>query len=131
MSDVGWPEDDLREQPIERTGLERDRAALAIDGRPGDPAAATEQVGDDVPWARVRVDPGADEAGRRRWRKSVEDRKGGTRLGVMGSATGHRTDASRRTAGLPTTAVRRPTTAVQRPTNPPGRLGARRSCAPG
>src|SRR4029077_13119605 len=85
MADVGWPEDDLGEHPIERARLERYRSALAGDGRPRDPATAPEQVRHDLTSARVRVDPRADKAGRRRWRESVEDGEGGTRLGVMGS----------------------------------------------
>ena len=95
MAYVGRPEDDLGEHPVERARLERDRAPLAVDGGPGDPAAASEQIGHDLAGARVCIDPRADEAGRRRWRESVEDGEGGARLGVMGSTTGHRTDASR------------------------------------
>src|SRR4029079_19593109 len=57
------------------------------------------QVRHDLAGPGVRVDPGAEEAGRRRWRESVEDGEGGTPLAVMGSTTGHRTDASRRTVG--------------------------------
>ncbi len=43
------PQHDLRQHPGQRIRFERHGSALTIDGRPGDPAPATEQVGDDVP----------------------------------------------------------------------------------
>ena len=58
---------------VERARLERDGPALAVDGRPGDPAAAPEQVGHDVARSGVEVDPGGDDRGRRRRRDPVED----------------------------------------------------------
>ena len=73
MADVGRPQDDLGEHPVERARLERDGAALAVDGGPGDPAAAAEQVGDDVAGPGVRVDPRGDDGRRRRRREAVED----------------------------------------------------------
>ena len=52
VADVRRTEDDLGEHPRQRARLERDRPALAVDRGARDPAAATEQVDDDI--ARVR-----------------------------------------------------------------------------
>ena len=100
MPDVGRPQDDLREHPGQGAGLERDGAALTVHCRPGHPPATPEQIGDDLPRSRVQVDAGRDDRRRRSGREAVEDRKRIAWLGVEGSATGHRTDASRRTLPL-------------------------------
>ena len=63
MADVGRPKHDLGEHPRQRARLERDRPALAVDGRPRHPAAATGQVDDDVAGPGVELDPGGDDAG--------------------------------------------------------------------
>ena len=73
MADVGRPQDDLGEHPGQRARLEGDGPALAVDGRPGDPAAAAEQVGHDVAGAAVELDPGGHDRGRRGRRDPVED----------------------------------------------------------
>ena len=75
VADVGRPQDDLGEHPGQRARLERDRPALAVDRGAGHPAAAAEQVGDDVAGARVELDPGGDQRGRRRRRRPLEGRK--------------------------------------------------------
>ena len=100
MAHVGRPQDDLGEHPRERARFERDRPALAIDGRPGDPAAAPEQVDDDVARPGVEVDPRVDDRRRRRGREAIEDGKRVPRLGDGGSASGHAADASRVALGL-------------------------------
>ena len=73
MADVRRAQDDLGEHPVERARLERDGAALAVDGGAGDPAAATEQVGHDIAGSRVGVDLRRDDPGRRRRRETLED----------------------------------------------------------
>ena len=96
VTHVGRPQHDLGEHPGERARFERDRPALAVDGRPGDPAAAPEQVDDDVARPGVEVDPRVDDRRRRRGREAIEDGKRVARLGDGGSASGHAADASRR-----------------------------------
>ena len=81
VADVGRPQDDLGEHPGERARLERDRPALAVDGGPGDPPAAAEEVGDDVAGPGVELDPGGDDRRRRRGREAVEDGQRVPRLG--------------------------------------------------
>ena len=100
VADVGRPEDDLGEHPRERVRLDRDRQALPVDGRPRDPAATAEQVGDDIAGSRVLFDPRGHHRGRRRGRDPVEDRKREARPGIEGSTSGHQADASRRAIRL-------------------------------
>ena len=95
MTDVGRPQDDLGEHPRERARFERDRPALAIDGRPGDPGAAPEEIDDDVARAGVEVDPRIDDRRRRRGREAVEDGKRVPGLDDGGWASVHAADASR------------------------------------
>ena len=69
VAQVGRPEHHLGEQAGQRPGLEAEAATLPIDRRPGDPAAASVQVGDDVARRGVRLEPGVDEVGRGRRRE--------------------------------------------------------------
>ena len=73
MAHVGRSQDDLGEHPVERARFERDGAALAVDRGPGDPAAATEQVGHDLARSGVGVDPRGEDARRWRRREALED----------------------------------------------------------
>ena len=73
VADVGRAKDDLGEHPGQRARFEGDGLALAIDGRPGDPSAAPEQVGHDVAGAAVELDPGGHDRGRRGRCDPVED----------------------------------------------------------
>ena len=82
MADVRRSQHDLGEHPVERARLERDRAALPVDGRPGDPAATPEQVGHDVAGTGVVVDP------RRRRRRRAARARGGRRR-VARNPAGH------------------------------------------
>ena len=100
VADVGRPQDDVREDPRQRARFERDRPALPVDGGTGHPPAAAEQVGDDVPGARMEVDPRGDDRGRRWRRRPLERGKGepGLVVGRRGAAA-HRSmlaDGSRR-----------------------------------
>jgi hypothetical protein len=60
VAHVRRSQDDLGEHAGERARFDRDRAALAIDRRPRDPAATTGEVGDDVTGTGVRLDPGGE-----------------------------------------------------------------------
>ncbi len=73
VADVRRSQHDLGEHPSERARFERDRAPLAVDGGPGDPAATAEQVGHDVARPGVRDRSGRRPRGRRRRRQAVED----------------------------------------------------------
>ena len=75
MAEVGRAQDELGEEAGQRRGFEADRAALAVDGCPGDPAAPAGEVEDDVARLGVRLDPGGDERRRRRRREPIEERQ--------------------------------------------------------
>ena len=64
--------------------LERHRAALAVDGGAGHPAAAADRSATTSPGLDVHVDPGGDEAGRRRRREPLEGRQREARLDARG-----------------------------------------------
>ncbi len=96
VPDVGRSQHDLGEHPRQRARFERDGLALAIERRAGNPATTSEQVGHDIAGPRVLLDPCRHD---RRWRgrcHPVEDRQRVARLGVEGSTSGHREDASPR-----------------------------------
>ena len=76
VAQVGRPQHDLGEQPRQRPGLEAEAPPLPIDRGPGDPAATSVQVGDDVARRGVRLEPGVDEVG---WRRRREPFVGGQR----------------------------------------------------
>ena len=80
VADVRRPEDDLGEQPGQRARLQRRRPALAIDRRAGHPATPAVEVDHDVTEARVGLDPGGDELGRRGRRQAAERREREPRL---------------------------------------------------
>ena len=88
VADIGRPQDDLGQEAGQRARLEAGRPALAVDRRPGDPAAPAVQVDDDVAragcWPRSGRRPapaaGAGRAGRRRAATS-RDRCAGRGLG--------------------------------------------------
>ena len=65
VAQVRRPEDDLGQEPVERRALEADPLALAVDRGARDPAAAPEQVEDDVARRGRGLDPGGDQRGRR------------------------------------------------------------------
>ena len=72
VAQVGRPEDDLGEQPVERRRLEADGLALGVDGGAGDPAAAAEQVEDDLARLRCGLEAGRDQRRGRRRREPLE-----------------------------------------------------------
>ena len=63
MTHVGRSKDDFGEEAGERVRLEGDSPSLAIDGGPGDPAAATVEVNHDVTGRRVGLDRGLEHVG--------------------------------------------------------------------
>ena len=75
MAQVGRSKDELGEEAGERAALEAERAALPIDRRPRDPAAAPVQVGDDVARLRARLQPRLEQVGRGRRREPLERRQ--------------------------------------------------------
>ncbi len=80
VTNVRRPQDDLGQQAGQRARLEGRGPALAVDGGAGDPAASTVEVDDDVAEARVRLDPGGHQLGRRRRREAGERREREARL---------------------------------------------------
>ena len=80
VAQVGRPEDQLGEEAGERAALEAECAALPIDRRPGDPAAAPVQVGDDVARLRARLEARLEQVRRGRRREPFECRQREPRL---------------------------------------------------
>ncbi len=81
VAQVRRPQDDLGEEPVERAGLQADGLALAVDGRPGHPAAAAERVQDDVTGCGAGVQARVDERRRGRRRGALECREAEPRFG--------------------------------------------------
>ena len=75
VAEVGWPEDELGEEPRQRARFEADRRPLAGNRGVGHPAAPAVEVEDDVARRGVGLDAGDDE---RRWRcrrETIEKRE--------------------------------------------------------
>jgi hypothetical protein len=72
MAEIGWPQDDLREQTGQWVRLERDGPTLTIDRRPGDPSTAGVEIEDHVPRGRSGLELSNDDVGRRRRCDSLE-----------------------------------------------------------
>ena len=93
MADVRRPEHDLGEHPGQRRRFDRDRAALAIEGGAGHPAAAAGEIDDDVAGAGVRLDPRGEQRRRRGGREPIERGQRIARFGARGGDTaGHGPD---------------------------------------
>ncbi len=82
MAHVGWPKDDLGQEAGQRVRLHRHRAALAVNGGSGHPAAPAVQVDDDVTGRRMPLDGGRDEIGRRGRAEALERRERDGRVGA-------------------------------------------------
>ena len=93
VAHVRRPQHDLGEHPRQRRRFDRDRAALAIEGGPGHPAAAAGEIDDDVAGPGMRLDPGGEQRRRRGGREPLEGGQGVARFGAGGGDTaGHGLD---------------------------------------
>ncbi len=75
MADIRRAEDDLGQHPGERRRLDRDRAALAVQGGACHPAAPPGEIGDDVARSGVGFDSRREQGQRRSGREPVEGRE--------------------------------------------------------
>ena len=100
MTKVRRPQDELGEQPRQRSGLQAHGPSLPVERRMRDPAATTAQVQDDVARRGMCLDPRGDEARRWRRRQPIEKRQREAWFGSdEGGATRHvrqRTPVGRR-----------------------------------
>ena len=75
VADVRRPQNHFCQEAREGRGLEAAGAPLAVQRCPGDPAAAPEQVDDDVAGGRQGLDSRTDELRRRGRRQPIERRQ--------------------------------------------------------